>query len=1213
MVATQKSILFGKLKQLGNPRNLKYSRATLQQVSDELAYILASQVAEVKAEVKAVPVPRRRVAVVSIRSQLWNELKALGNPRNLKYSSSGTAVLSRELERIRTPAQQLVAVFVVAHFQIQIMDGKRRADTRDIRAFQEVSVATVQETKRQFSGGPLVMSADRTGPIAERWGFINTHNNVLSAGGLLSLLSLNPVDGKHEIGAFDLFNHGLTATAENIQPTIGDDIGKYFKYGAVCRGEYWRADSCVISLFMEYWAGKLPKLANMADARLCLETLYKIATDLDLIEGQPAPVSLNQCRALCDTYKIGIRALDNAGKLIFMYDSPKISKKIVGGSIWYILVHDSHIWNITAECLPSVQAHCKPQISRGLLSQIQNAVESDDISAKIIPEFKHPPAPDGLGKVFVHSVADILTLKVVATPNGPPNMETTVVCSGGLKSEQCMVELWRRKLLPAYISMHSGIVSSFTIRLPNMLAVRVIDSAKLINAGDQIVADSFNSFRLTKFENELYKLRKHYMPRAGLSHYSDSLRDLFGEYSRGARQCSLRFDNADTLTEIDIQRAYTSAMLAIDKIPVFSVFDVLRPLTPLGQSATGVLGARVADNAPKLNLFAFYLITVEFEHLDAILFPQMTDFVIGSTLAYADSIGRPYTIVGVVEPSIIHKLDTSNPIHDLYNDPDVSDADRKNIVNIIYGNANTGKKTKQIAKAFGNIEDARVCSTDGGYRVPISDVGFIAVRSGSAQLNSGYLPLARIILESNRVLLHRMATATNAIAVNVDCIYISAESDSTATAIKQLKSVGFAFFGDGYTKIGKLRVGTKPNPKYMEYKRHMNPLNALPIPLPYKICNRIELVAEMATTLGDWSEVDDIIARSGNVALEGRVPGSGKTHLALEYIRRHGLMKSHIIVAPWNTLVADITAKGFNSMTLHKLLGKSVEADEAKADEAKAKDETKAYAKKGANLDDIIYIYFDEAYLYNIVALGWIAKFIRTVPPTIQFMMAGDPGQLTPINQNLAVDAGQYYENIFAELFPTRIVLCQSKRITDPLERTKMVELCDMLADSKTAPATILAEFKHVRFEDLTADDFKFQHISAINTTRDNVNNRAHSLLGKPLYEIGQTLLGTGSYAFAGGVIRSNEPYKVVAINEACKMLTVSCNTSNTVGGTMFMTFSQASKWLRYGYCRSCHSVQGLTYNDRIYIHNTTHSMATKIWLRTAVSRCTSLNIIIVQ
>lgn len=1203
MVATQKSILFGKLKQLGNPRNLKYSRATLQQVSNELDFALAltsqrQQVGEAKAvpaevaEAKAVPVRRRGAVVANVRGQLWSELKQLGNPRNLKYSNSNTAILSRELERIRTPVAD---VFAVAHFQIQIMDGKRRADTRDIRAFQEVSVSTVQETKRIFSGGPLVMSADRTGPIAERWGFINTHNNVLSAGGLLSLISLNQVDGKHEIGAFDLFNHPLTATAENVQPTIGDDIGKYFKYGAICRGEFWRADSCVISLFMEYWTGKLAKLANMAD-------LYKIATGLDLIEGQPAPVSLNQCRALCDTYKIGIRALDNAGKLIFMYDAPKISKKIVGGSIWYILVHNSHIWNISPECLPSVQAHCKPQISRGLLSQIQNARESDDISATIIPEFKHPPAPDGLGKVFVSSVDDILELKPLQTSTGF-NMDCTVICSGGLKSEQCMADLWRANMLPAYVSMHSGIVSSFTVRLPNLLSVRVVDSAKLINAGDQIVADSFNSFRLTKFETELYKLRKHYMPRAGLSHYSDSLRDLFGEYSRGARQCSLKFSNHETLTEIDIQRAYTSGMLAITKIPVFSVFDVLRPY----------------DGEP-LNPMAFYLINVEFEHLDAILFPIMTDFVIGSTLVYADKIGRPYTIVGIVEPSIIHKLDTGNPIQDLYNDPDVSDADRKTIVNIIYGNANTSKKTKQIAKPFGNIEDARSC---GGYRVPISDVGFIAVRSGSAQLNSGYLPLARMILEANRVLLHRMATACNGagttIAVNVDCIYISADTVATSEAIKQLKSVGFGFFGDGFAKIGKLRVGTKPNPKYMEYKRYMiTAIIQLPIPLPYKICNRIILDNEEATTLGDWSEVDDIIInrQSGNIALEGRVPGSGKTHLALEYIRRHGLMKSHIIVAPWNTLVADIAARGFNAMTLHKLLGKSVEADEAKADEAEAKT---THARKGANLDDILYIYFDEAYLYNIVALGWISRFIKTAPPTIQFMMAGDPGQLSPINQNLAVDAGLYYERIFAELFPTRIVLCQSKRITDPLERSKMVELCNILADSKTLPADILARsngFRHIKFDDLTADDFKYQHISAINPTRDNVNNRAHSLLGKPLYEIGQTLLGTGSYAFAGGVIRSNEPYKVVAINEARKMLTVSAtslHTSNTVGGTMFMTFAQASKWVRYGYCRSCHSVQGLTYNDRIYIHNTNHSMATKTWLRTAISRCTSLDIVIVE
>jgi hypothetical protein len=257
-----------------------------------------------------------------------------------------------------------------------------------------------------------------------------------------------------------------------------------------------------------------------------------------------------------------------------------------------------------------------------------------------------------------------------------------------------------------------------------------------------------------------------------------------------------------------------------------------------------------------------------------------------------------------------------------------------------------------------------------------------------------------------------------------------------------------------------------------------------------------------------WKEVDDILNANDCVALEGRVPGSGKTHLVLEYIRRHNLTASSIIVAPWNTLVADIATKGFNSMTLHKLLGKGIDTDDTPdgSDNALQAREESKHAKKSYSLDGITFIHFEEIYLYNLTALGWIARFMKA-HPEIKFTMAGDPGQLDPVGQILAVDTNKYYETIFAELYPTRIVLCQSKRIADLSERSKMVALCDMLADTTTHPGEILSGFRQVKFTDLTADDFKYQHISAINATRDDVNSKAHNILGKPLYEVGQVLL----------------------------------------------------------------------------------------------------------
>jgi hypothetical protein len=56
-----------------------------------------------------------------------------------------------------------------------------------------------------------------------------------------------------------------------------------------------------------------------------------------------------------------------------------------------------------------------------------------------------------------------------------------------------------------------------------------------------------------------------------------------------------------------------------------------------------------------------------------------------------------------------------------------------------------------------------------------------------------------------------------------------------------------------------------------------------------------------------------------------------------------------------------------------------------------------------------------------------------------------------------------------------------------------------------------------------------------------------------------------------------------------------------------------AKRYLKRPYCRTGHSTQGLSLGDRIYIHDWKSSMATHRWLRTVVSRCGTLDIILVN
>ncbi len=85
-------------------------------------------------------------------------------------------------------------------------------------------------------------------------------------------------------------------------------------------------------------------------------------------------------------------------------------------------------------------------------------------------------------------------------------------------------------------------------------------------------------------------------------------------------------------------------------------------------------------------------------------------------------------------------------------------------------------------------------------------------------------------------------------------------------------------------------------------------------------------------------------------------------------------------------------------MTLHELVGRlAVETEDGR-------DFKKAY-----NLEGATHVHFEEAYLYPVHQVGWMADFLLR-QPSITFSMAGDPGQLAPVHQDLCVDSDLCYE-----------------------------------------------------------------------------------------------------------------------------------------------------------------------------------------------------------
>ena len=133
---------------------------------------------------------------------------------------------------------------------------------------------------------------------------------------------------------------------------------------------------------------------------------------------------------------------------------------------------------------------------------------------------------------------------------------------------------------------------------------------------------------------------------------------------------------------------------------------------------------------------------------------------------------------------------------------------------------------------------------------------------------------------------------------------------------------------------------------------------------------------------------------------------------------------------------------------------------------------------------------------YSARELGWIKSFMNK-HKGISFSAAGDPGQLEPINQRLSVISDEWYEMVFAQMFPRRLTLQVSKRCAGE-DRERMHKLCEELRDETNDVVETLqaAGLHEMEFKDLTDDDACHPHIAAMRSSVVRVDHWVHTVIG---------------------------------------------------------------------------------------------------------------------
>lgn len=1044
-----------------------------------------------------------------------------------------------------------------------------------VRSFGKINKMAVKYLRNNMNSETLQFINPVLEKISNIFNFNDILQNIMS--GKLSY-EINELRYSSNEERLEIENRKINNILDNKQSTfINVETTRFIKFGKICSDEYYLKNGCMISCFLEVFYKRLNNtLKNCKD--LEISNLYKLATGLDFcLNSEDYGITLKQATKWCDRFQIEMLAIDTNGKIIFQYSPKIVSKKIIGGHLWRILIHSGHVFNITENLKEFDRLHSR------VSNYIKNLI---DVKVNItIPSEKTKKWPK-LQKYEERTYEHISSFNELSISNCQEFLTRNV--------EALFQECLTNKVEPSNLRLNNGIIISFEVLIYiqeklKLCKIQSIDNFSSLSNQPYDINMIIDKYQQLKFDKYLHELREILTPNTAISTYSNSLYKCFKTYQRGPIVSRIeKFEKTGEFLEIDINRAYCSNMLEIDYIPVFSIFDEV-----------------FEYKEQKLDNNSFYLI--QCFNCDTVLLNRKFDFVTGELLNYVNSIQIndkkfKYKIIGVCNPyKKIYIGDTlRNKIKEIYDDTTINKKTKKNLVNILYGICNKSRNKKQLGRVFLDENEAKDNGNYINVKYSNDKNAYIVINQTKQDLNGGFLVLGRIILDKQRIKIHKMITKlkNNGIetyAVRTDAIYVPYQH------IEIVKNNLNIHNGEvDYKNIGTLRLTkcSNPNLQYKIFYDDHPDIAFLEIePITYLAQDFKELKNENKMTnknisLDERFEEFNDLFNTNMTILKAKVGGGGKTFSVINYYTMN--KKKLLIVSPYNMLCDDIKKKGLKSITLYKLLGKTLECFEKKNQSVKY------------NIEGFDAIHFEEIFLYNINELTWIKKFINE-NNHIKFSAAGDEFQLKPVQSN---DISESYHNfIIHSMFNNCILLKTSKRVSDINEQKKMLDISDELKKDIDGKLSI-EKLKSLGIKCRALKDAKKEskfltskHVSFLKATTDELNEFIHKTktIGTMKYFVEQKLLGTGK-----GGTKTNREYKINSI-KFNKIFEV----ENYNGKIKTYTLDKMDSF-KYNYANTCHAYQGMSLGDSIYIHNYNFNRVDNRWLYVAITRCSSLDITIV-
>ena len=627
----------------------------------------------------------------------------------------------------------------------------------------------------------------------------------------------------------------------------------------------------------------------------------------------------------------------------------------------------------------------------------------------------------------------------------------------------------------------------------------------------------------------------------------------------------------------------------IEKIPVINSFDEFLPYT----------GAELKD---------YNLYFVEKIDLEQTYPLNKFSLCFGINLLEVENI----EIISYLQVSKLKKYIAKDIIKNVYDDSKLNPKMRKDLINHLVGVYNKKENTKIYTNICKYRNEAEAIKLEYGGKIVHQSfyVGeekdeeqeFVADREKETiyinhienknDINDGFRLISLFVYDTSHKYLLNLKSKIESYGLevytcNTDCLDIEYDVEK----LQLFKTDYPEFFDfinkDDYDAIGKLKIENVMLKDATGIKKiHQEDIYKL-IPIIENETNIIELDDEF-----NRDEISDKII--DKLIITAEIAGAGKTSAFIyNSIKRN---EKTLIITPYNALCYELNedAKKSNndlitSITLNNLLGISF-------------DGTIEGNKKEYNIDGIDRIVFDEIFLLDTFQLTKIKEYMIK-HPNIKYGATGDPYQLSPVGETLAVEnIKDYYIKIVSSLFPNQINLKENKRCKTPEDRKIMKELTQEIRniENKSDIFNICKKYG-IKVIDNKHQITSKKNICGTNLTREWVNNIIQQKNHKDnKYLVGMNLICRANLKGKDYKTHINYTYKIIEIKDKSFILGEGENKFELTIETIHKNFN-----LPYG--QTCNSAQGMSINEPITIFDINSWFVDKYWIYTAITRATAI------